>query len=707
MSGSTAELRWWSSGSGEQRLQLSPGAYRLGRDPNTEICINAPGVSLQHALLEQVGQAWLLSDLNSTNGLWWRGRRIQQLLLSDGDRIRLAPGSSQGAAELQFSQPGQRPWTRLRRLSSAAAAAIAVSGLALLGLGQLQVPVRSGLGLSRGPLVLYDGSDRPLASADSAQHQEQRSLSGFPSLLIDALLASEDNRFWWHPGLDPIGTARALISNLSGGRVLEGGSTITQQLARSLYPEQVGRGETVARKWRELLVALQLEATSSKRNLLLSYLNRVYLGVGWGFDDAARHYFAKSARQLSLEEAALLVGLLPSPNGFDPCSHPQAALNARNRVLAKMVEAGRLSAERARQARRQPLQLAAQACGGNSNTARPTPFYTDQVKRDLQALLGAEVAAEGNFLVSTYLDPLLQQVVERRLQEQLQRNSGPSQGAVVVLDSRNGGILAIAGGRDYSQSQYNRASMAERQPGSTFKLFPYLAALELGLKPSDRVPCGPLEWGGQVFRSGCGGSLSLQEAFATSSNTAALRLARRVGLERVVDLAKTLGISSPLDPLPGLALGQAEVRLLELTAAYGAVANNGIWHAPSTIRQLTDPERKTDQANAGLRLQQQRRVLPQAQAQQMQAMLRDVVRSGTGRAARLGGAEGGKTGTTNEGRDLLFIGYEPSRHWVAGVWLGHDDNRPTGASSALAAELWGEIIRSAGRGQLDRTSTLR
>lgn len=707
MSGSTAELRWWSSGSGEQRLQLSPGAYRLGRDPNTEICINAPGVSLQHALLEQVGQAWLLSDLNSTNGLWWRGRRIQQLLLSDGDRIRLAPGSSQGAAELQFSQPGQRPWTRLRRLSSAAAAAIAVSGLALLGLGQLQVPVRSGLGLSRGPLVLYDGSDRPLASADSAQHQEQRSLSGFPSLLIDALLASEDNRFWWHPGLDPIGTARALISNLSGGRVLEGGSTITQQLARSLYPEQVGRGETVARKWRELLVALQLEATSSKRNLLLSYLNRVYLGVGWGFDDAARHYFAKSASQLSLEEAALLVGLLPSPNGFDPCSHPQAALNARNRVLAKMVEAGRLSAERARQARRQPLQLAAQACGGNSSTARPTPFYTDQVKRDLQALLGAEVAAEGNFLVSTYLDPLLQQVVERRLQERLQSSSGPSQGAVVVLDSRNGGILAIAGGRDYSQSQYNRASMAERQPGSTFKLFPYLAALELGLKPSDRVPCGPLEWGGQVFRSGCGGSLSLQEAFATSSNTAALRLARRVGLDRVVDLAKNLGISSPLDPVPGLALGQAEVRLLELTAAYGAVANNGIWHAPSTIRQLTDPERKTDQANAGLRLQQQRRVLPQAQAQQMQAMLRAVVRSGTGRAARLGGAEGGKTGTTNEGRDLLFIGYEPSRHWVAGVWLGHDDNRPTGASSALAAELWGEIIRSAGRGQLDRTSTLR
>ena len=702
-----AELHWRSGGSNEQRLQLTPGAYRLGRDPNSEICIRSLGVSLQHALLEQVGGGWVLSDLNSTNGLWWRGRRIQQLVLRDGDRIRLAPGAAPEAAELVFSQPSARPWRRLCQLSSASLAALGVCGLTVLALGRLQAPVRTELGLSRGPLVLYDGADRPLPSADSTQHQDQTSLSSFPSLLIEALLASEDNRFWWHPGIDPIGTARALVTNLSGGRVLEGGSTITQQLARSLFPEQVGRGETMGRKWRELLVAIQLEASTSKRNLLLNYLNRVYLGVGWGFNDAARHYFAKPASQLSLEEAALLVGLLPSPNGFDPCSNPQGALNSRNRVLAKMVESGRLSATRAREARRRPLQLAAQACGGSNSTALLMPFYTDQVKRDLEALLGAEVAAEGNFLVSTHLDPLLQQVVERRLQNTLNRRAGPSQGAVVVLDSRNGGILAIAGGRDYSQSQYNRASMALRQPGSTFKLFPYLAALELGLKSTDGVACGPLEWGGQVFPSGCGGSLSLHAAFASSSNTAALRLARRVGLDRVVDIARRLGISSRLEPVPGLALGQAEVHLIELTAAYGAVANNGVWHAPSTIRQLIDAERKRSKTNGELHKHQQRRVLSQAHAEQMQTMLRAVVRSGTGRAARLGGAEGGKTGTTNDGRDLLFIGYEPSRHWVAGVWLGHDDNRPTGASSALAAELWGEIIRSAGRGHLDRSSTLR
>ena len=298
--------------------------------------------------------------------------------------------------------------------------------------------------------------------------------------------------------------------------------------------------------------------------------------------------------------------------------------------------------------------------------------------------------------------------MERRLRNLLNSGAGPQQGAVVVLDSRSGGVLAIAGGRDYSQSQYNRASMALRQPGSTFKLFTYLAALQLGIQPSDSVGCGPLEWGGQRFESGCGGSLSLQSAFASSSNTAALRLARRVGLERLVETARRLGITSPLEPVPGLALGQAEVLLIELTAAYGAVANNGIWHPATTIRQLTDAEQQRTGSNgAEQRLTTGRRVLSEAQARQMQGLLRSVVRHGTGRAARLGGEEGGKTGTTNDGRDLLFIGYEPSRHWVAGVWLGNDDNSPTGASSALAAELWGEIIRSAGRGSLDRGTTLR
>jgi peptidoglycan glycosyltransferase len=312
-------------------------------------------------------------------------------------------------------------------------------------------------------------------------------------------------------------------------------------------------------------------------------------------------------------------------------------------------------------------------------------------------------------LIDTQLNRGLQETVERQLRQRLASSAGLklSEGAAVVLDSRTGGILAIAGGRDYRQSQFNRASMALRQPGSTFKLFTYLTALERGLRPSDTVNCAPLGWGGQQYSSNCGGSLSLSSAFAQSSNTAALRLARRVGLESVVRKARDLGISSPLAAVPGLALGQSEVTLLELTGAYAAVANDGVWHAPSSIRQLTDAESckgldpascrqraATSQVNAN----PGRRVISEATAKSMQQLLRGVVRNGTGQAAYLGGEEGGKTGTTNNGRDLLFIGYEPRRHWVLGIWLGNDDNSPSLASSAMAAALWSDIIRSAPAG---------
>ena len=708
-------LELFIPGQPSQRLSLYRGTYRIGRDHHQEISLVHPAVSKHHALLEQRGRHWLLQDSGSTNGLWWRGRRVQELLLADGDVVRFGPSQEPGLPELSFHrQPPPRRALVARGLSLALAA-IAVGGLGLGSLSVGQVPLRNRLASVRGPLALYDGANRPLSSAESSLHHENPGLRDYPAVLINALLASEDSRFWWHPGIDPIGTGRALVANLVGGRVLEGGSTLTQQLARSLYPETVGQGQTLERKWRELLVAMQLEQRFSKRDLLLTYLNRVYLGVGWGFEDASRLYFNKPAARLDLDEAALLVGLLPSPNGRDPCSNPQAALEARNGVLSKMVDTGQLGSEQAHRASRRPITLAGLACqgggsGGDSSGHRPAPFYTDQVRLDLGSLVGDPVAAEGNFLVETHLDPLLQQVVERRL-GQLVASTKPavSEGAVVVLDSRNGGILAVAGGRDYRQSQFNRATMALRQPGSTFKLFTYLTALERGLRPEDGISCAPLDWGGQTFGSDCGGSLSLTSAFASSSNTAALRLARRVGLEQVAQKARELGISTPLEPVPGLALGQSEVRLVELTAAYAAVANDGIWHAPTTIRHLTDAETcgglesqrcRTLKGKGDRPINPGRRVTSVATARQMQGLLRAVVRQGTGGAASLGGREGGKTGTTNNGRDLLFIGYEPQRHWVIGIWLGNDDNRPTGSSSALAAGLWGEIVRAAGTGSL-------
>lgn len=718
-----------------RRLVLHSGCYRIGRAADAELSLQHGAVSRRHALLEQRHGRWLLRDQQSTNGLWWRGRRIRRLLLSDGDAVRFGPQDQGELPEIRFldGRQGRRlPW--LRRLAVGLAVAGGLGGVGL-SLAALLLPIRADLAPMRGPLLLYDRAGRPIASAQDQRHRELRRLADYPPVLIDALLASEDTRFWWHPGVDPIGTVRALVTNLLGGRVLEGGSTLTQQLARSLYPELVGQGETLGRKLRELLVALQLEARFSKHDLLLSYLNQVFLGSGWGFEDASRRLFGRPASQLRLEEAALLVGLLPSPNGYDPCLDPAAALASRNGVLAKMLDGGRLGAAAARAARRRPIQLAAGAC--KPGERRALPFYSDQVRRDLDRLVGADVAAEGNFLIDTHLDPGLQEQVERLLRQHIDthRSLGVSEGAVVVLDSRTGGILALAGGRDYRQSQFNRATMALRQPGSTFKLFPYLLALEQGARPADPVSCAPLDWRGQRFASGCGGSLSLRQALASSSNTAALRLARRVGLESLVRKAREMGITTPLDPVPGLALGQSEMTLLELTGAYGAVANGGLWQQPSTIRSLTDAEQCASGATGACRDRRQRaaaagagstatpaspragdsrsspgsrsgattttaslfpprRVMKESTARTMRSLLQSVVRGGTGTAASLGGEEGGKTGTTNDGRDLLFVGFEPRRHWVMGIWLGNDDNRPTRSSSALAAALWAEIVRS-------------
>jgi membrane peptidoglycan carboxypeptidase len=695
-----------SPGGGTTRQPLIGGAYRIGRDDSCEITIDHGAVSRVHAWLEQRGGRWLLRDAGSTNGLWWQGRRVQELLLDDGDCIRLGPLSQPGLPELSYSAAPLPELAALRRGLGWLIIGTLGLGTGLLLLSVAQMPIRGSLATVRGPLAIYDRQGRAVSSLDTLKHREQGGLSDYPDVLIQALLSSEDSRFWWHPGVDPIGTARALVTNLLGGRVLQGGSTLTQQLARSLYPEEVGDGETLERKWRELLVALQLEARYSKRDLLLSYLNRVYLGVGWGFEDAAQHYFAISASRLNLEQAALLVGLLPSPNGYDPCLDPQAALEARNQVLNKMAANGRISADRARRARRAPIVIAPQACRSNP-ALRGAPYYTDQVRRDLERLVGADSAEHGNYLIDTHLDLALQQRVETLLRQRLQRSAslGVNQGAVVVLDSRNGGVLAIAGGRDYRTSQFNRASMALRQPGSAFKLVPFALALERGLGPGAPVSCSPLAWGGVLYASDCRGSLSLTSALASSSNTAALRLSRRVGLEAVVQKARDLGISSPLKPVPGLALGQSELSLLELTGAYGAIANGGIWHGPRTIRRLHDAESCQGLADRRCRLAASqapplanpgRRAVSERASNQLRTMLQAVVANGTGRAAYRGGGEGGKTGTTNDGRDLLFVGFDPGRHWVIGIWLGNDDNSPTQASSALAAGLWSEIIAASG-----------
>lgn len=684
----------------ERSIELHGESYRLGRDKNADIPLIHPAISRFHARLVRRGRRWLLIDEQSTNGLWWQGKRIQELELRDGDHITLAPASEPDAPQLNFRHSSDRDQQKWAHRIGLVIAAALTAGSGLLVVANLSVPVRGRLARVQGPIALYDRDDLPISSLDSERHNELQRLDAFSPKLISAVIASEDSRFWWHPGIDAIGTLRALVTNVQGREVLEGGSSLTQQLARSLYPDQVGQGDTLERKWRELLVALQLETQFSKSDLLLSYLNRVYLGVGYGFEDAAQAYFDTSAATLRLDQAALLVGLLPSPNGHDPCRHPARALQARNLVLNKMADQGKISLDTARLTRRRPIQLAPEAC--SRRHADAAPFYSDQVQRDLAALVGADVAEEGNFLIETYYEPHLQAVMQRQLRRALRVNSGRGidQGAAVLIDSRSGGVLAISGGRDFRASQFNRASMALRQPGSTFKLFAYLGALEQNMPPSQAIDCGPLRWGGQQFASDCAGQRTLIQAFALSDNTVALRLAQRIGVDQVVRQARALGITTPLSPVPGLALGQSEVRLIELTSAYAAVENGGLWYPPTTIRRLVDAETCASETTDRCRsrstpVSTPRQAIRPDTALKMQRMLRTVVRKGTGQAAALGGQEGGKTGTTNEGRDLLFIGYEPANHWVLGIWLGNDDNSPTTGSSAIAAGLWADMIRAA------------
>ena len=687
----------------ERSIELHGDSYQLGRDNNADIPLIHPAISRLHARLVRCGRHWRLIDEQSTNGLWWQGRRIQEIELRDGDQIALAPASEPDAPQLIFRNPSDQNRRSRVNLIGLVIAITLTAGSGLLVVANLSVPVRGRLARVQGPIALYDRNDRPISSVDSERHNELKGLDSFSPLLINAVIASEDSRFWWHPGIDAIGTLRALVTNVQGQEVLEGGSSLTQQLARSLYPDQVGQGDTLERKWRELLVALQLESRFSKSDLLLSYLNRVYLGVGYGFEDAAQAYFDTSAGSLRLDQAALLVGLLPSPNGHDPCRHPARALQARNLVLNKMADQGTISLDTARLTRRRPIQLTPDACDRRHTDA--APFYSDQVQRDLAALVGTDVAAEGNFLIETYYEPRLQAVIQHQLRRALRVHSGRGieQGAAVLIDSRSGGVLAISGGRDFRSSQFNRASMALRQPGSTFKLFSYLAALEQNISPDQPFNCGPLHWGGQQFDSDCAGQRNLIQAFALSDNTVALRLAQRIGIDQVVRQARALGITTPLSPVPGLTLGQSEVRLIELTSAYAAVENGGLWSPATTIRRLVDAETCASETTNRCRSRStpvttSRQAIRADTALKMQKMLRAVVQKGTGQAAALGGNEGGKTGTTNEGRDLLFIGYEPTNHWVLGIWLGNDDNTPTTGSSAIAAGLWGDIIRAAQAG---------
>ncbi|WP_404790245.1 transglycosylase domain-containing protein [Altericista sp. CCNU0014] len=704
----------WVQEPGTEAAKIYPllgDRYTIGRSSkSSDIVIRNPIVSQLHATLKRDPKhrrIFTIRDEQSTNGIFRNRRRLKTYELSHKDVLTLGPPDLESAVRVQFIDPPPLP---IKLLRSALYGISGLFGAATIGtaIAWHGIPVNPLPTSQQGPVVVLARDQTPLVQVRLQGHVELKKLSDYSPHVIQALLASEDSRFYWHAGVDPLGILRAILTNVFGGSLREGGSTLTQQLARSLYRGYVGTEDSLGRKGREAIVALKLEAFYSKDFLLLNYLNKVYLGAyASGFEDAAQFYFGKSAKNLSVSEAATLVGILPAPNSFNPIQNYSTAVEYRNRVISRMAEQGRISNEEAERARRSRIEISPKAKAQLQSAI--APYYYSYVFDELEQLLGKDLAQEGNFIVETALDPNIQSKAESSLSSTIENEgaaSGFSQGALVTTNFRTGEILAMVGGKDYRKSQFNRATQALRQPGSTFKLFTYTAALEAGISPSETFSCAPVDWDGQLF-SGCSnggaGALDLTTGVMLSENPIALRVAQRVGLSRIIQTARRLGVQSTLEPVPGLVLGQSETTLLEMSRAYAVVANQGREDPPLAIRKILDAgdckslqdlqtcrviyDRKQD-------LKQSLQPLSQEVANTMTQILTGVVRSGTGRAAALGLGEAGKTGTTNDNRDLWFIGFIPNQNLLTGIWLGNDDNQPTDGNSGQAAALWGRFMRT-------------
>lgn len=682
--------------------------YILGRSKSScDIIIKNPIVSQVHASVKRNPKnrhQFVLKDENSTNGIFRKRKRLQYLELKHQDKVSFGPADLENAVWLEFHDPPSWFSQALRTGFYTSLAILAFVSLLIVWEWQ-NIPVNPLPAFQGGPVIIVARDGTSLTPERTKAHLENSSLIDFSPHVVNALISSEDSRYYWHPGVDPIGTARALLTNLLGGEIREGGSTITQQLSRSIYRDYVGNEDSIGRKIREAVVALKLETYYSKDFLLLQYLNNVYLGIyANGFEDAAQFYFDKPAKDLSISESATLVGILPAPNSFNPVQNYDAAVQYRDRVITRMAQQGKITRQDAARARRSRIEISPTALKQLQSTL--APYYYSYVFTELKELLGAELVSEGNFIVETGLDPRIQALAEEALRTSVASDGaalGFNQGAVLTLDFRSGEILAMVGGVDYRESQFNRATQALRQPGSTFKLFAYTAAVDAGISPSRAYSCAPLNWEGANY-AGCrnaAGSLDMYQGLAQSENVVALRIARDVGLSPTLNMAKRLGIQSRLDPVPGLVLGQSEVTVLELSRAYSVIANGGRQIPALAVRKVFDagdcenPHKKetcrvifSQSQTAAKSLQ----VLDVNVSETIHRMLRGVVTAGTGRGASIGLDEAGKTGTTNDGKDLWFVGYIPSRNLLTGIWLGNDDNQPSSASSGQAAALWGTLM---------------
>ncbi|QMW22657.1 transglycosylase domain-containing protein [Sandaracinobacteroides saxicola] len=501
-----------------------------------------------------------------------------------------------------------------------------------------------------------------------------------PATMVDAMKAVEDRRFDWHPGADPIGIARSVWVNWQAGEKVQGGSTITQQLARNIF---LTSRQTYGRKVREIILALAIERKFTKRAIMELYLNRVYFGGGaYGIDAASRKFFGHSATTLSLEESAVIAGLVKAPSRYAPSSDPLRAKSRARIVIATMADSGAITPAAAAAADLDGLRFAVEAAQGDVR------YFTDWVLTQLDTL--TDEAVEPLEVVTT-LVTAHQAAAELAVKTQ----ALPGTQAAIVAMRRDGAVTAMVGGRDYVSSIYNRAVVARRQPGSSWKLFDYLAALENGVTPDDVYVDEPLTmdgWSPKNSDNRFRGQVTVRQAFALSVNTVAVQLAAKVGFDTVAEMARRFGISTPIDRRPAMALGTSDVTLLEMTGAYASVAAGGVEARPWAIQRVTT-------ARGTLLYQREaeapRVLVPPFVAARMTDLLRAAVETGTGRAAQIGRPLAGKTGTTSSNKDGWFIGFTPDL--VAGVWIGRDDARrvPGLAGGRAPARVFGVFMSKA------------
>ena len=540
--------------------------------------------------------------------------------------------------------------------------------------------------VDRQPSITYLDRNGALIATRGTQMAPPADLDALPDYVPAAFIAIEDRRFYHHPGFDPIGMMRAMATNVRAGRVVQGGSTLTQQLAKNLFltPDQ-----NLRRKVQELMLAVWLEMKFSKKEILALYLNRVYFGAGaYGIEAASQRYFDKSAKNLTVGEAALLAGLLKAPSRYSPVSESERAAARATVVLNEMEEAGVITAAQREQAVTQPVIVS------RTLATQHAQYFIDWLDKSIRSLVGEPTE---DMVVETTLDLTLQTAAERSVRRILDRDAGKGvqQAALVALDG-DGRVRAMIGGSSYADSQFNRAVDAKRQAGSAFKPFVYLAAVEAGYTPQTPVVDQPItigNWSPRNYSGTFSGNMTLAQAVAQSTNTVAAYVADQVGRDSVARAARRLGIESRIGLEPAMALGAVEVSPIEMATAYDAFANGGRRVDAYGISRIRTPQgRVIYQRQSG----QSGQAINNPSLYYMNQMLRGVVTSGSGRSAAISGRDlAGKTGTTSDYKDAWFVGYTGG--FVTAVWVGKDDNTAmrgvTGGSSPAA--IWKGFMEAA------------